>query len=95
MNRPLALLALIAVCLLTLVAGPTGLIEARLVGGLPFGTLLVIVALVAGASQPLAVGHPAPSSRWVAGVALVAALAWFPVGVFLSGNAGLNFVNDA
>lgn len=93
--RPLVLLAAAGVSMSVVVLGPAGLVEARLPGGLPLGTLLAAVALVAGAAVPLAASRPGTVLRWVGAAGLGAAAAWLPLGIVLSGNAALNFVDDA
>lgn len=85
--------ALIAVVIAVAAALGTGggFLDARLPGGLPFGTLLVILGLSAAASAGLLLSRPGTLLRWLAVVSLIAALAWFPVGYALAGNAALNF----
>lgn len=89
------LLTVVVLCVLALVSGVEALLLIPLPGGLPLGTLFAILALVAGAAVPLAVSRPGSLLRWVGAIALVAAVLWFPVGAYLSGNAELNFVVDA
>ncbi|MEM0963793.1 MAG: hypothetical protein AAGK21_14795 [Bacteroidota bacterium] len=95
MKRTFFLLGLIAASLLLLVYGPDGLVLYRLPGGLPLGTLFAIVSLVAGSAIPLAASRRRTALRWAGVAALLVALAWFPIGVWLSGNVDLNFVSDA
>lgn len=94
--RPVpVLLAVVAVCVLPLAAGAERLLLVGLPGGLPLGTLLAALAFVAGAAVPVVASRPGSALRWVGGAALVAAVAWLPAGVYLSGNAALHFVDDA
>lgn len=72
-----------------------GYLDARLPGGLPLGTLLVILGLCAGAGVAFLLSRPGTPLRWLAVASLVAALAWFPVGYALAGNAALNFSDGA
>lgn len=91
-RRLVFVLALIGFVALSLALGAKYLVL-RLPGGLPFGTLLVILALMAAAGTPFLLGRPGRLLGAVSVVALVVAGAWFPVGLVLSGNAGLNFYN--
>lgn len=84
------LLAVVAAAAVALGAGGEYL-GARLLGGFPLGTLLVILGLCAAAAVALGLSRPGSPLRWLAVVSLVAALAWFPVGYVLAGNAALNF----
>ncbi|NNE35162.1 MAG: hypothetical protein HKN13_08005 [Rhodothermales bacterium] len=89
------LLLLVVVCILGLLLGSDDLLDTRLPGSLPLGTLFAILALVAGAAISFIRSRPGTPLRLVGVVALVAAALWFPVGVYLSGNVDLNFVDDA
>jgi len=88
------LLAVVVAASASLVAG-AGYLEVRLPGGLPFGTLLVILGLGAAAGASLLLSRSGTVMRWLAVVSLVAVLAWFPVGYALAGNAALNFSDGA
>ncbi len=95
MNRLVLLLTVVAVCVLPLALGAESVLLAGLPGGLPLGTLLAALALVAGAAVPLTASRPRSLLRWAGGAGLVAAALWLPLGVYLSGNPALNFVSDA
>ena len=90
-KKYVAILLVIVVAVSASLATGTDFLNARLPGGLPFGTLLVILGLGAAAGVSLLLSRPGTVLRWLAVVSLVAALAWFPVGYALAGNAALNF----
>lgn len=95
MNRlVLGLLATIVLSLLALIYGPEGVVLFETPGGVPLGTWFVIVAFIAGAAIPLVASRPGSVLRWAGIAALAAAVLWFPVGAYLSGNPNLNFYNE-
>ena len=67
----------------------------RLPGGLPLGNLLAAVALTAAAAIPLVTSRPGTALRRIALGSVLASLLWLPAGVWLSGNAALNFSSGA
>jgi hypothetical protein len=91
----LALGVLIIVCLVPLVMGVEAVLLLELPGGLPLGTLLAAVAMVSGAAIGLVASPPRSWLRWLRALACLAALLWLPLGIVLSGNPALRFVNDA
>ena len=91
----LALGMLIIVCLVPLVMGVEAVLLLELPGGLPLGTLLAAVAMVSGAAIALIASPPRSWLRWLSALACLAALLWLPLGIVLSGNPALRFVNDA
>ena len=96
MRRPVALLlALVAVCILPLALGAERILLLELPGRLPLGTLMAALALVAAAAVPFAASRSNSALRRISAAAVIAALAWLPVGIYLSGSASLNFVEDA
>ena len=93
--KPAAILIqIICACLVPLGFGLESILLIPLPGGLPFGTLLAAVALVAGSAIPLALGRKGSWLRRTGSLVLVAAILWLPLGIVLSGNASLNFVQD-
>ena len=95
MKRPVPLLLIaVALCVLPLALRAEGVLLLSLPGELPLGTLLAALALIAGATVPIAASRSKTPLRWAGYVALTAAVLWLPLGIYLSGNAALNFVND-
>ena len=94
--RPIHFLILIFIlCLLPIILGLESILLSVLPGGLPLGTFLAATALIAGALIPVIQGRSG-KVLWRMGIILViAAILWLPLGIILSGNAALNFVQDA
>ena len=90
----LALLALLVFAVVALFLGPAWLLWS-LPGGLPLGTLLAAAGLVAGAAVPVLVMPGGRGFRILALLVLAAAVLWFPLGLLLAGNPGLNFDGGA
>ena len=86
---------LIVICVLPIVLGWDRILLASLPGELPLGTLMAAVALVAASGLTLLKSEPVNFRRFISIVLLVAAIGWLPLGIILSGNASLGFVNDA
>ena len=94
--RPIHVLILIVgACLAPLFLGAESFLEFALPGDLPLGTLLAAVAFMAAAGIPYTYSSPRTWLRRGSGVLLIAATVWLPLGILLSGNAGINFVDDA
>jgi hypothetical protein len=93
-RTPVILFITIVFCVAALFYVPERLTLARLPGGLPLGTLFAIVALIAGVALTFILSRPYTVLRWVSTLALIVTLLWFPIGLYLAGNVGLNFVND-
>lgn len=94
--RPVYLLILIiCVCALPLLFGLENILLIDLPGGLPLGTLLAAFALIAGSVIPLVQSRSGTVLWWTGLIILIAAILWLPLGITLSGNAALNFVQDA
>jgi len=94
--RPAGILILIVcTCLVLLVLGGERLLLISLPGGVPFGTFLAAVALVAGSVMPRVVSRKGSLLWRVSSLVIIAAILWLPLGIVLSGNPALSFVNDA
>ncbi|MEM1271919.1 MAG: hypothetical protein AAGI08_17870 [Bacteroidota bacterium] len=91
----LILLAVVFASILPLALGAESVLLIGLPGGLPLGTLLAALAFAAGAGVPLAASRPDTFLQTVSRLVLAAAVLWLPVGIYLSGNPALNFVDDA
>ena len=90
-----ALLMLIVACLTPLALGIETILLIELPGGLPFGTLLAAMAMMSASSIPVIQSKPETRFRLIAWVLLLASVLWLPLGIVLSGNAALSFVQDA
>lgn len=96
MNRASASLLLVfLLCLMPLALGMERLLTATLPGGLPLGTLLAALALALGALVPATADAGSRLLRAAGWVALAAGLPWLPLGIYLSGDARLNFGADS
>lgn len=95
MRRVPLLLFCLAVCLVPLAFGAESVLLIGLPGGLPLGTLLAALAFALGAAVSVAASRPRSLLRRVSTVAMVGALLWLPLGIYLAGNASLSFVDDA
>lgn len=94
--RPAAILILcVCACLVPLVLGVESILLIALPGGLPLGTLLAAVALIAGSAIPLAQSREYSWLRRAGSIVFVAAIVWLPLGILLSGNPSLSFMQDA
>lgn len=90
-----ALLLLIIACLIPVIFGMEKILLVDLPGGLPFGTLLAAIAIISASSIPVIKGKSGSLLRRIGLVLLLASILWLPLGIYLSGNAALNFVQDA
>ena len=86
---------LIIVCLIPLIFGIESILLIELPGGLPFGTLLAAVVIIAASAIPVIQNKSGSLLHRIALVLLLASILWLPVGVYLSGNVALSFVQDA
>lgn len=85
-----ALVTFAAFVVLSLVRGASYL-DAPLIGGLPFGNLLVALGLCALAGASVALSAPGTTLRAASLTSLVGAVLWLPASVVLAGNLQLNF----
>ncbi len=90
-----ALLFLSILCLIPLVFGMESILLVDLPGGLPFGTFLAAVVIISASAIPVAQSKSGSLLRRIALVLLLASTLWLPLGIYLSGNAALSFVEDA
>lgn len=90
-----ALLVLLVLCLIPLVLGMESILLMGLPGGLPLGTLLAAVAIISASLIPVMQSKSGSIRQRIALLLLVASILWLPIGIYLSGNAALNFVQDA
>jgi hypothetical protein len=96
MNRSVIIALLVfVICLLPLVLGAEPVVLLTLPGDLPVGTLLAALALSAGALIPAIASTGLMFLRLAGSVLLIAALPWLPLGIYLSGDAHLNFGRDS
>ncbi len=86
---------LIIVCLIPLIFGMESILLIELPGGLPFGTFLAAVVLVSASVIPVIQNNSGSLLHRIALVLLLASILWLPLGVYLSGNVALSFVQDA
>ena len=90
-----ALLLLVIACLIPLIFGMETILLVDLPGGLPLGTLMAAIAIISASSIPVIKSKPGSLLHRVALVVLLASILWLPLGIYLSGNAALSFVQDA
>jgi hypothetical protein len=64
-------------------------------GGLPLGTLMAAVAMISASLIPVVKPNSASFLRRAGWILVSASVLWLPLGIYLSGNAALNFVQDA
>lgn len=83
------------ICVLPIVLGWERVLLVGLPGELPLGTLMAAVALVAASGLTLLKREPINLRLVISMVLFVAAIGWLPLGIILSGNASLSFVQDA
>ncbi|MGB0513294.1 MAG: hypothetical protein ACPGJE_00480 [Wenzhouxiangellaceae bacterium] len=95
MRRVVFLILVTAACVVPLIFGVEEILLFELAGGLPLGTLLAAVALMAASLIPIVLSRPGSVTRGIAVLASAASVLWLPIGIWLSGNAALNFSNDA
>ncbi|MDX1591738.1 MAG: hypothetical protein R3283_07240 [Balneolaceae bacterium] len=81
--------------LIPLIFGIESLLLFVLPGGLPLGTLLAAIALITGSAIPMVQSNSNSILWWISVIILIPAILWLPLGIYLSGNAALNFVQDA
>jgi hypothetical protein len=67
----------------------------NLPGGPPLGTLLAAATLIAGSAIPILQSRSGSVLWWTGLIIFIPAILWLPLGIFLSGDATLNFVQDA
>jgi len=89
------LLLLTIGCLVTLVLGVEAILLLSLPGGLPMGTLMAAVAIISASLIPVVKPNSASFLRRAGWILVSASVLWLPLGIYLSGNAALNFVQDA
>lgn len=90
-----ALLILIIGCLVPIIFGMEMILLANLPGGLPFGTLLASIAIISASIIPVIKSKSGSLLYRMSLVLLLASILWLPLGIYLSGNAALTFVQDA
>ncbi len=90
-----ALLFLSILCLIPIIFGLESILLGDLPGGLPFGTFLAAVVIICASVIPVIQSKPGSLLRRIALVLLLASTLWLPLGIYLSGNAALSFVQDA
>jgi hypothetical protein len=64
-------------------------------GGLPLGTLMAAVAMISASLIPVVKPNSASFLRRAGWILVLASVLWLPLGIYLSGNAALSFVQDA
>lgn len=89
------LIFLIVLCLIPLIFGMESILMIGLPGGLPLGTLMAALAVAYGSLLPVILSKPASLLRRISWGLLAASVVWLPLGIYLSGNPALNFVQDA
>ena len=89
------LLSLVVACLIPLMFGIETILLVNLPGGLPLGTLLAAIAFISASFIPISKSKPGSFLRRIGSVLLLASILWLPLGIYLSGNAALSFVQDA
>jgi hypothetical protein len=67
----------------------------ELPGALSFGTLLAAIVIISASIIPVVQSKPGSIYRRIAIVLNLASILWLPLGIYLSGNASLSFVQDA
>ena len=95
MKTVTVLLLLTIGCLVTLVFGVEAILLLSLPGGLPMGTLMAAVAMISASLIPVVKPNSASFLRRAGWILVSASVLWLPLGIYLSGNAALNFVQDA
>lgn len=94
--KTVPVLLLLAIgCVIPLIFGLEGILLVSLPGGLPLGTLMAAVAMISASLIPVVKPNSASFLRRTGWVLFSASLLWLPLGIYLSGNAALNFVLDA
>ena len=95
MKTVTVLLLLTIGCLIPLILGMEAILILSLPGGLPLGTLMAAVAIISASLIPVVKSNSGSFLRRAAWVLFSGSLLWLPLGIYLSGNAALNFVQDA
>ncbi|MBO6536223.1 MAG: hypothetical protein JJ966_08375 [Balneolaceae bacterium] len=67
----------------------------ELPGGLHLGTFLAAVVIVSASAIPVIQSKSGSLLHRIAFVLLLASILWLPLGIYLSGNVALSFVQDA
>ena len=94
--KTVTVLLLLAIgCLVPLILGVEGILLVSLPGGLPLGTLLAAVAMISASLIPVVKPNSGSFLRRAAWVLFSTSVLWLPLGIYLSGSAALNFVQDA
>ena len=94
--KTVTVLLLLAIgCLIPLILGVEGILLVSLPGGLPLGTLLAAVAMISASLIPVVKSNSGSFLRRAAWVLFSTSVLWLPLGIYLSGSAALNFVQDA
>lgn len=99
MNRRNSIITLTSIFLLLFTVGSflsgAKFLEYLIFDIIPIGNLLVPAALISISSLAIQIKQESKLIRIASIVSIIAALGWFPIGIILSGNIELNFVNDA
>ena len=94
--KTVTVLLLLAIgCLIPLILGMEAILILSLPGGLPLGTLMAAVAIISASLIPVVKSNSGSFLRRAAWVLFSGSLLWLPLGIYLSGSAALNFVQDA
>lgn len=86
---------LFLLCLIPLIFGIESVLMIELPGDLPLGTLLATIVFISASLIPLLVSTSGSVFRYLSLILLFISILWLPLGIYYSGNAALNFVNDA
>ena len=99
MNRKYSFITItsLIVLLLTLESFISGAkyLEYMIFDLVPIGNLLVPAGLISISSLAFQIEQESKLIQRASIVSIIAALGWFPLGIILSGNTELNFINDA
>lgn len=99
MNRRNSIITLTTIFLLLFTVGSflsgSKYLEYLIFDLIPIGNLLVPAGLISISSLAFQIEQESKLIRIASIVSIIAALGWFPIGIILSGNTELNFVNDA
>lgn len=90
-----AILCVLIICLIPLIFGMESVLLIELPGALSFGTLLAAIVIISASIIPVVQSKPGSIYRRIAIVLNLASILWLPLGIYLSGNASLSFVQDA
>lgn len=94
--KPIPLLILLLLgSLIPILFGIEAILLVQLPIGLPLGTLLAAVALITATLIPLLKHDGGVILQRTASTLLLLSILWLPLGIYLSGNAALEFNQDA